>query len=287
MAGETVDSAGREFALSHTPPTLLDRVLMSTRWKSRRSTSRLRRYPDFIVIGGQRTGTTSLFHSLAEHPRLTPSFRKEVHYFDIHYVNHDQNWYRANFPLRGPSEKLAYEATPNYLAHPDTPKAMKSLLPDVKLIALLRNPVERTYSSWRFLVYRGLEQRTFREAIDSELAGGAEEENHSPRKQTGDMRFAYLRKSRYAEHLERWLTFYDRSQMLIVKSEDLFQQPAKTMERILGFVDLVPSPKVSMQHIHATPSTSLSTEDRLWLEEYFEPHNRRLEDLLGEKFDWS
>lgn len=286
MAGETVDSAGRELALSHPPPTLIDRVLVSTRWRSRRWTSRLRRYPDFIVIGGQRSGTTSLFHSLAEHPGLTPSFRKEVHYFDIHHVNHDKNWYRANFPLRVLSDKLAYEATPNYLAHPDTPKAMHGLLPDVRLIALLRNPVERTYSSWRFQVYRGREQRSFREAIDSELAGGEADES-SPEKHQGDLQYAYLRKSRYAEHLERWLTFYDRSQMLIVKSEDLFEQPGETMERILDFVGLAPSPNVSLRHIHATPPTSLSNGDRLWLEEYFEPHNRHLENLLGEKFDWS
>ena len=286
MTRETVDKTTKKLAIIGAP-TVTGRTLTSIKWKSRRLTSRLRRYPDLIVIGGQRSGTTSLFHTLAEHPHLTRSFRKEVHYFDIHHVDHDQNWYRANFALRGVRKRVAFEATPNYLAYPGTPEAMKSVLPDVKLVALLRNPVDRTYSSWRFQVFRGHEQRTFREAIDAELAGMAEKKSDPPHSQRHDMRHTYLGKSRYADHLARWLTFYDRNQMLIIKSETLFEHPAMTMERILSFVNLVPSPKVSLKHIHATPSANMSPDDKLWLEEYFEPHNRRLGDLLGEEFDWS
>src|SRR5687768_13237463 len=104
-------------------------------------TAHLRRLPDFLIIGAQRGGTTSLYRYLTEHPEIDPAVRKEIHFFSRH---HEQglDWYRAHFPRRDESS-LVGEASPNYLVHPDVPARVAAALPRVKLIALLRNPVDR------------------------------------------------------------------------------------------------------------------------------------------------
>lgn len=263
-----------------------ERARQSAEWRWRRATSRWRRLPDFVIIGGQRCGTTSLFHSLAEHPRLQPSFRKEVHYFDFHRVREDVNWYRANFAMKTSRSSLSFEATPNYLAYPEGPEAMAQTLPDAKLIALLRNPVERAHSSWKFATYRGFEDRPFEEAVKSPEAadtGGSSERHRGAH----DLRSGYLVKGRYAEHLERWFEHYPREQILAIRSEALFDDPGTTMPQVLEFIDPSLDRDFPMMHIHATPPADIDPGVREWLTEYYEPFNRRLEALLGLEFDWS
>lgn len=278
MGGQLAETTG--------PGSLGERIRRSAGWRARLATSRWRRLPDFIVIGGQRCGTTSLFHSLATHPELVPSFRKEVHYFDLHRNSKGLDWYRANFPLRPARGRLTYEATPNYLAYPGAATAMHEVMPDVKLVALLRNPIDRAHSSWRFVTFQGFESRSFEDAVTAES-----ESDPATYLQTGrpgrNMREAYLEKSRYAEHLERWLAVFGSDQLLIVKSEDLFESPAPTVARILDFVDPSLSTDVPMRHIHAAPPAEIEPGMRRWLADYFAPHNRRLEEMTGLEFDWA
>ena len=261
------------------------RVRRTAEWRLRLATSRWRRLPDFIIIGGQRCGTTSLFHSLAEHPRLVPSFRKEVHYFDFHQRKHGLDWYRANFPMRTrrSGHYPTFEATPNYLAFPGAPQSIPAAVPDTKLIALLRNPIERAHSSWRFTAYQGLENRDFGEAVRAEARRDAESDGA----ETTEMRHAYLAKSRYAEHLEKWMELFDPERLLVVRSEDLFNEPDDTISRILGFVDPDLRTDLRIQHIHASPTADIEPGLRDWLAEYFEPHNRKLAALTGLEFTWS
>jgi hypothetical protein len=156
------------------------------KWSLQRSlgslTRGMRLLPDFIIIGGQRCGTTSLFNYLTQHPDVFPSCPKEVHYFSIHY-HKGVNWYRSHFPLvmqksyveRGHDRRfVAGEATPYYIAHPHAPQRIAETVPEAKLIVLLRNPVDRAYSHYHYEVKNGLETLSFAEAIDREderLAG--------------------------------------------------------------------------------------------------------------------
>lgn len=256
----------------------------SMSWRVRSATRGFRRLPDFIIIGGQRCGTTSLYSALARHPGLLPSFRKEVHYFDLHRRYHDLGWYRANFPIKArKAEVPTFEATPNYFAYPGAPEAIRETVPHAKLIALLRDPIERAHSSWRHERSHGWETRSFEDAVRGETTRIAPNPDGRP----NAMRGAYLEKGRYAEHLERWLAVFDPSQMLILRSEDLFSMPGPTLSEILSFVGAEPDSAVTLGRINVAPPAAIDPELRLWLAEYFDPHNRRLTELIGPKFSWA
>ncbi|MCI5147305.1 MAG: sulfotransferase, partial [Candidatus Electrothrix sp. AR3] len=110
-------------------------------------TARLRPLPNFLVIGAQKSGTTSLFHYICQHPQVFENKSKEIHFFDHNY-HCGANWYRSHFPLAGKlmRNRCLGEATPYYLCHPHAPSHIFDLLPRVKIIAILRDPVERAIS---------------------------------------------------------------------------------------------------------------------------------------------
>lgn len=125
-----------------------------------------RELPAFLIIGTQKGGTTSLHDLLDHHPDVAMSVPKEVHYFDLNY-RRGERWYRAAFafPRAG---RVCGEATPFYLLHPHVPPRVARDLPDVKLVAMLREPVARTYSSWQHSCRKGLEDLSFAEALARE-----------------------------------------------------------------------------------------------------------------------
>src|SRR5262245_3882775 len=142
----------------------------------RSATSSLRLLPNFIIIGTQKGGTSSLYRYLMQHPLIKPSFMKDVHYFDLHFAEGD-NWYRARFPLSlykyylkqvKKQEIITGEASPYYLPHPHVPKRAAALVPQAKLIILLRNPVERAYSHYNHALKHKQETLPFEEAIKAE-----------------------------------------------------------------------------------------------------------------------
>ncbi|MFN8451844.1 MAG: sulfotransferase [Anaerolineae bacterium] len=129
--------------------------------------------PQFAIIGGQKCGTTSLYAYLLQHPRVVSLF-KEVHFFDNNYYK-GRRWYRAQFPLAGaPSEDalITFDASPYYLFHPAAPQRVAALYPDMKLIALLRNPVDRAYSHYSHNRQSTAEKLSFEDAIRAEAAAG-------------------------------------------------------------------------------------------------------------------
>jgi len=257
----------------------------------RRATSRWRSLPDFVIIGGQRCGTTSLFAALSQHRSIIPSFRKEVHFFDLHHQR-GTAWYRANFPFEWQlNDRATFEATPNYLAYPGAPDRLHGVLPDAKLIVLLRDPVERTYSSWKLRVKEGAESRSF----DTAVLDGLQGESDSLAERAGvegealgeAMRFAYLEKSQYAHHLERWLERFDRDRVLILQSEQIFEEPDQGRIKIEDFLEIAPDPSMELPRVNATDSSEIPAESERLLRDYFASRNERLEKLTGRTFDWS
>ncbi len=136
------------------------------RWKEmtawRHLTAPFRVLPDFVVIGAQRSGTTSLYNNLVEHPQIASCIRKEVHYFDA-YFERGSYWYRGHFPRAAELRRLARrhgapvltgEATPMYLFDPPCRRRLAELVPDAKLLVLLRDPVAREYSQYQVRVVR-------------------------------------------------------------------------------------------------------------------------------------
>lgn len=266
------------------------RLGRSLEWRTRVVSARWRVLPDFVILGTQRGGTTSLFDYLARHPQVFPAFRKEVHFYDLHY-SRGLDWYRAHFPLvRQMSEgHVTGEATPNYLVHPEAPRRLQSVTPDARLVVMVRNPIERAHSSWRLLSQRGLETASFGDAIAREqresdpLIG---ETSGAPEKVGTALKFLYLAKSRYADQMERWLEYFPLERFIVIASEDMFGQPLKVFFNLSEFLGIDPWDPTSFPALNRTAPTSIDPGLRQELTDYFRPHNRRFEELLGRTFDW-
>jgi hypothetical protein len=245
------------------------------------ATADRRQLPDFVIIGAQRGGTTSLYRYLIEHPDIEPASRKEVHFFDGNYER-GMDWYRAHFPLQGAS-RLTGEASPSYLFAPAAPARIRAALPQARYIALLRNPVDRAFSHYQLMVKRGIEPLSFEEAIAAEperLTG------------TGDpftlawRHFSYIRRGLYAEQLERWLASFPREQLLVLKSEDFYAEPAATLRQTQAWLGLPARLPATLTAHQVGDYVGMSSATRERLGDYFAPSNRRLYDLLVRDLGW-
>lgn len=255
----------------------------------------MRTLPDFVIIGAQKSGTSFLYRLLAQHPRVNPAFAKEVHYFDLNFGKGD-DWYRSYFPLqlRNSRKYITGEASPYYLFHPHAPRRASTVLPDAKLIALLRNPVDRAYSHYQHQVKRGegegRETLTFEEAIEAEerilpeeVSKMLQDEHYeSPRHRTR----SYLRRGIYVDQLLAWSSFFQRKQMLVLKSEDLFDDTTNTLERMLDFLEIPRWTPETYSIPNKREYTGVSPLIRQRLDEYYKPHNQRLYEYLGVDLGW-
>ena len=194
--------------------------------------------PEVVILGAPKSGTTSLAAYLAGHPRIWLQPLKELHFFDNHWQR-GEAWYRSQFPpLRSPG-LLRLEATPNYLQHPEAPQRMHQLMPQARLIVLLREPFDRALS-WighmRTLI--GLQGDTA--ALLAEEAGRLEAMSAAERATLGWCRPNALSGSLYAHHLRRWQAVWPACQMLVLRFEDLALHPEQVVRRCLAFLDLDP-----------------------------------------------
>jgi hypothetical protein len=277
-------------------PTLVDvakRPLRRLRADFRLLTSGLRGLPSALIIGAQRSGTTSLFNYLVQHPDVLPPLGKELHYFDFYYAR-GVEYYRGRFPfshrLRG--GVLTLDATPYYLMHPLVPQRAAQLLPDVKIIAVLRNPITRALSHYEHEVRGGREQLSFSEAIERESERLAGEEERLRREPTyyswNHHRYAYTGRGLYMQQLRRWLEYYPRSQLLVLQSESLFRDPAAATAEVHAFLGLRDHRLKRYEETFQKGKyeRAMPEELRARLAAYFEPHNRELFEFLGREFDW-
>jgi sulfotransferase family protein len=229
--------------------------------------------PDFLIIGAQKGGTTTLYHLLTQHPYVERSALKEVNLFDKHFEEGTE-WYRQCFPQpkwKDGRKTLTGEASPNYLFSSQVPERMAEVIPQARLIALLRNPVDRVYSNYWHNASRGHELRTLEDIMKAK-------ETH------------YLSKGVYVDQLVRWSKFFSKEQMLVLKSEDFFERPREILNIVFDFLDLPDwEPEASMFgeiRNRGRYEEGMDPATRRRLEEYFEPHNKRLYDFLGVDFGW-
>jgi len=264
-----------------------------------RWTSSGRMLPTFLIIGAQRCGTTSLFKAVAEHPAVVPpTFHKGVHYFDINYPR-GIDWYQGHFPTRFTGRRATAgldvrpatgESSPYYLHHPAAPARIAAALPDVKLIALLRDPVERAFSAYKHEVARGFEDEPLERALDLEparLAGEAERLLSEPGYRShAHQHQAYVTRGRYADQLHRVIDVVGRDRLLILESEEFFTDPATVYARLLRFLDLPSWRPGSFRRHNARPSAPMPAELRERLTQEFRPHDDALARLLGREPAW-
>lgn len=189
-----------------------------------------KKLPHFLVLGTQKGGTTSLQKLLEQHPRVYLPPCKEVHYFSLH-ADESQSWYASHYRNAGWRQKRG-DITPFYLFHPQAPKRIHRILPKVRLIALLRDPVERTLSQYFHARRHGFETLDLSEALEAEPKRLAKGEAYSFQKHS------YVARSRYLEQLDRYEALFPRQQILILKSEDLFTNTPSVWKRIQHFLKL-------------------------------------------------
>ncbi|MCP4421296.1 MAG: sulfotransferase domain-containing protein [Chloroflexi bacterium] len=266
----------------------------------RLQTYRQRILPSFLIIGAQKCGTTSLFNYLLSHPAILRAWVKEIHYFDVHYKN-GFPWYQAHFPLSLHLRKLAivpitFDATPSYLFFPAVAQRVWQVLPDVKIIIMLRHPVDRAYSHYHHQKRHHREERSFDEAMTaSKLL--FEQHGHHGKHQEIDLfqpgstyvKSSYVARSIYKPQIERWLSYFPRKQFLFIRSEDFYSNPPQILHHLFNFLHLPPhtiSQKVYLQkHLAFGYESVDATTKRKWCR-YFEPHNQALYDLLKQDFEW-
>jgi hypothetical protein len=283
-------------------PLQHQRTLAYARVAVRRRVDPKRPLPGLLVIGAQRSGTSSLYKYLEEHPLLLASLRKETDFFSKYYRRGDA-WYRAHFASRAQHARLArqhgrdpvaFEATPYYLFHPLAPERAARLTPGARLVALLRDPVERAWSHYQHECRRGRETLSFEDALAAEPERLAQEERHlaDDPLYPGDLlnNQSYAAKGRYAEQIERWLHHFPREQLLVLRTEDLFNAPQAAYSEILRFVGLPDwSPPEFENHSYPggrPPQSSVPPAARNRLAAEYASHNRRLSDLVGRDFGW-
>nr|WP_237417925.1 sulfotransferase domain-containing protein [Actinomadura rayongensis] len=249
------------------------------------------------MVGTQRGGTTSLFRALAPHPSVVPpNFHKGVHYFDVNYPR-GLGWYRGHFPLRpiagrpdGAARPLAFESAGYYMHHPLAAERIAADLPGVKLIALLRDPVERAYSAHKHELARGFETEPFERALDLEperLAGEVERIKADPAYVSHSHRHhSYIDRGQYAEQIERLYALFGRERVLVTFAEDFFSEPEAVYDRILDFLDLPRWRPPSFERHNARPGSPLPPHLLERLTEHYRPHDDRLAELIGEEPAW-
>jgi hypothetical protein len=229
------------------------------------------RLPEFVIIGTQRGGTTSLYRYLSGHPSVRPATGKELQFLSLHH-RRGPRWYAGHFPVR-PAGVQSFEASPYYLYDPDVPARAAELLPSAKFVAVLRDPVERAYSHYLHSVAYGVEPLSFADALAAEparLAAG----DHTARRQ-----YSYADRGRYAEQLSRWFAHVPRERMLILRTEEL----SSSHDRVLDFLGLEPHSPPQARHtrrVDGPGPTQLTDDLRASLTAGFAPHNAALADLL-------
>ncbi len=264
----------------------------------RRLTAHKRTLPDFLIIGAAKSGTTSLYNYLVQHACITPCFRKEVHFFDYYY-REGVDWYRSFFPVRnrklrpGCDRMLSGESSPYYLYHPLAPQRAREVVPDARLFVLLRNPVDRAVSHYNHRVRAGKEDLAMEEAFAREparIAGEAE------RLASGSVNFSfehfhhsYLDRGRYAHQLGNWFSHFDREQILVIDSSDLFTRPGEVYRDACAHLGL-PAGKLPFFPRYnkgdAGAYTRLDPAMRQKLLSHFRDDNEKLYSLVGKRYGW-
>jgi len=250
--------------------------------------------PDFLICGFPQCGTTSLYGGLTKHPQILGAKTKEIYFFDENF-HRGENWYRYRFPskLRKFIERkkiITGEATPSYPYHPHTLQRIAQVIPQVKLIVILRNPMDRAYALHSKAVRQGKENLSFEDAIEKEEKNSEGEmeilKNNSEEYSETYYWKAYLDKGKYYNHLSKWMEVFPREQFFVIRSEDFFEKPSKIFNDLYKFLGIPEFNYENYPYYNAGKYSPMKPETRKKLIEYYKPYNENLYKLIGKNFDW-
>lgn len=262
-------------------------------------TSWFRVYPDFIIVGASKAGTTSMFDSLLQNPDILPILKKEPYFFNANYEK-GLWFYRTVFPtifekwwhkIRRNKHAVVGEATTKYFEHPLVPARIKKHLPNVKLIVMLRNPVDRTYSDYNMIIRHRKESESFENALKLERKRISDDlktiVNHDPLRRGNNLiNYGYVWESAYYLHMLNFLKYFPMHQIMVIRSEDFFEDQAKVIKQVCDFIGVE-------RYDYASPITSnvskydpINEQTRKRLKQYFKPLNKKLYELIGRDMGW-
>lgn len=236
---------------------------------------------DFIILGAQKAGTTSLYSYMSKHPKIVPALRKEVEFWSWKF-HRGLDWYLAHFP-KIPRDRhlLTGEACPGYLDFPETAERLREHFPNLKFIVLLRNPVDRAISHYYHWVRRNQEKLPLEQAIE-EKRKEIEEKGTVWRIHSN-----YLARGIYVEFLKHWFSIFPREQFLILESEPFNGDPSSTLHQVYDFLGLPAYDLAEYKKYNSGSYSPAETEIRAELAKFYAPYNRELEELLGRSLSWS
>jgi hypothetical protein len=263
----------------------------------------------FLIIGAQKSGTTALFSYLIQHPQIKGAKSKEVHFFNS-ATRYDlgRNFYRSQFE-QGAFNTFYLDASPSYLVNPDACARIFEYNPKIKMIAILRNPIDRAFSAWNMYRTRYRSNREWFFTDWLSLIGGDPNVfiRRSPQETEDFTRYIineinnqqiYPQKSieapvlmhgLYAKQINRFLKLFSEDQLLLVEAVDLQKNPQRTLKKIEGFLGI---DAWSWDHADLKPVfegtyfSEMSPEARALLTEYYRPHNEQLFETIGRRFNW-
>ena len=259
-------------------------------------TARWRLRPSFVIVGAQRAGTTTLYRVLSDHPAVArPTVSKGIGYFDLNY-HRGSRWYTGHFPLawlarrkHGPAA-ATFESSGYYLFHPLVPERIARDLPGLRVVVMVREPVERAYSAHRHELARGFEDQEFEQAValeEERLAGEVERIIADPTYESFHHRHhAYLARSRYSEQVDRFIDALGHDQVYVVDADVFFADPDTEFDRLRTWLGLPEWKPQNVEQWNARPRTPMDPALRERLERHFEPYDARLAEQMGRTPSW-
>jgi tetratricopeptide (TPR) repeat protein len=256
--------------------------------------SQILRKPDFIIGGLPKCGTTSIYGYLTSHPQILTAIDKEINFFS-HFFQRGVDYYYAHFPAIPNNNYLTGEATPSYFFWAN-PHQIFQTLPNIKLIFILRNPVDRAISSFYLLHSLGIGQKSLEETFKFSMERLQENAdfdliNLQNKKFTLEslheqISLIHTIPSLYIYFIKKWMSVFSKEQLLILKSEDFYSQPSVTMKQVYNFLNLPDYQLTEYRNYNPGSYHSVPHTLKCQLADFFKPYNRQLEDYLGRKFNW-
>lgn len=250
-------------------------------FEKRREVERL----DFIVPGAQKSGTTALHYFLKKHPQITLPDRQEMHFFDDEEIFSGQVDYQMLHQHFRPTARqrllpvrlgLVGEVTPSYLYWKPAMERIHAYNPRIKLVILLRNPVDRAFAHWNMQRFKDREPLDFLDALKEEPRRIVQALSIESR------RFSYVDRGYYSGQLERVFKFFPHDQVKIVKFEDFRDRKQETLDAIFGFLGLKRLRATRDEDRNVVPyERGMTSEERKYLLGIFAAEIAKLEQMLG------
>jgi len=245
--------------------------------------------PNFIIMGTVRSGTTSLYYNICEHPSVLPAAYDEIGFFDSNY-HLGMEWYQSMFPKQKQMEEIKKntgfaitgEDTPFYFWKKEAIDRIFQCLPSVKIIAIFRNPVDRAYSNYNLGVRMNTEKSTFEETIDEEI----EFLENNPFRDSIDRKRSYVTKGIYEKQIKSWFDVFPREQIHILSTEEMEQKPQETLLKIFKFLEIPEYIIKNPQKQKSAKYEKMNGKTRERLLDYYQPFNEKFFKIINQRFDW-